>query len=259
MPSKKVYIVLFVILIVFFLVMFGFFGIENIQQDQYASTLIVGNQTTWTYQNHKWVYLRNHISMEQFNWSKFHVFENNQEVGEYLLWHDDKWYVFDARKSAVSFTGKLLSYQANYEMKVLPFEEEKVKDFTYVKKVLTDHQLSTSSQFSSIYSVSIDFDQDSVVEDFYILSNAFALDFDPDTTFSIAFMVKNDTIYYLYEDISSHAGYNACKPYYHSFVDTDHDGVYEVILACGKYSADEELDLLYTFQENAFKLLISNQ
>lgn len=259
MASKKTYIILIIILALFGLVMFLLFGVKNIQQENLESVLIVGDNTTWTYSDQKWGFLRYNSSMEKFNWKKFHVIEDSEEKGIYYLWHDDKWYVFDEDKNAVNITGKFLAYDGNFQMKVLPFEEENVDDLTYVYSVLQDNGLSTSSKFTSIYKVSLDFDGDSNNEDFYIISNVFPLDFESDTSFGIAFMVKNNTVYYLYNDISSNRGLNGCKPFYHSFIDTNLDGVYEVILSCGKYSSMEEVEMLYQFTDGSFKLLISNQ
>ena len=259
MPSKKVYFGLFLILAVFFLIMFSAFGIQNIRQGNLESILIVGDNTTWTYKDRRWGNVRYTSSLQQINWTKFHVFEDNQELGDYYLWHDDKWYVFDDDKQAINVSGKLLAYSGNYHVKVLDFQESTVDDYSYVYSVLQENGLSTSSLFSSIYKVDIDYDGDSNIEEFYIISNQFPLDFEADTTFSIAFMVKNNMIYYLYNDIHTTQGLNGCKPYYHSFVDTDSDGVYEVIISCGKYSSEEPIDMLFQFKEGAFKLLISNQ
>ena len=259
MPNKKVYIILITIIVVFGIVMFLLFGVKNIQQENLESVLVVGENTTWTYQNKRWLYLRYNTSMEKLNWTKFHVLEDDKEIGSYYLWHDDKWYVFDNDNNAVQIDGNLIAYDANYEMKVLSFQEETVDDYTYVYSVLQENGLSTSSKFTSIYKVPVDFDGDSITEDLYVVSNVFPLDFEPDTSFSIAFMVKNNMIYYLYTDVSSNRGLNGCKPFYHTFIDTNYDGIYEVILSCGRYSAAEQVDMLYQFSDNNFNLLISNQ
>ena len=259
MPSKKLYIVLLVIIFVFGLVMFLLFGVNNIRQESLESVLIVGENTTWAYQKQKWIYLRNNSSMDELNWKKFIVYEDNQKLGTYYVWHDDKWYVFDQNRKAVSITGKMIAFDANFKVKILPFEEKKVDDYSYVYAVLQNHDLSVSSEFSSIYKVCVDFDGDSALEDFYIVSNAFPLDFESDITFSLAFMVKDGEIYELYQDISSDQGLSACKPFYHTFIDTNYDGVYEIILSCGRYSASEQVDMLYQFQDGEFKILISNQ
>lgn len=259
MPSKKIYIVLLFIVLVFGIVMFILFGIPNIRQESLEAALIVGDNTTWIYKEKKWLFMRSNTSMEQFDWTLFRVVEDNKELGDYYLWHDDKWYVFDENKKAIKLDGKMIAYQANYDMDVADFQEVSIDDYTYVNQVLQENNISTSSRFTSAYKVLLDFDHDSRDEEFYIISNAFPLDFDPDEIFSIAFMVKDDQIYTFYNDISYYQGLNGCKPYYHTFVDTNSDGIYEVILSCGKYSASEQVDMLFQFVDNNFKLLISNQ
>ena len=89
MPSKRVYVTLIVILIVFCVIMFLAFGVNNIRQENLSSTLIVGDNTTWSLSKKKWIYLRNNSTMEKYNWVKFHVFEDNKKLGDYLLWHGD--------------------------------------------------------------------------------------------------------------------------------------------------------------------------
>lgn len=259
MPSKKVYIALILIMVISSLIMFFVFGVKNIQQEHLETTIIVGDNTTWSYQNQKWIYVRKNSLLSDLSWQKYHVFENNEELGTYYMWHDDKWYVFDEQKQAVTVNGKILAYLGNYQMKPIDFQEENVDDKSFVYAVLEDHGLSTSSQFSSLYKVSLDFDQDHEKEDFYIMTNVFPFDFEADTTFSIAFMVKDDTIYYLYNDVGPTNGLNGCKPFYHSFLDTNMDGIYEVILSCGRYSATDQVDMMYQFENGAFKMLVSNQ
>ena len=72
-------------------------------------------------------------------------------------------------------------------------------------------------------------------------------------------MVKDGKVSYLYNDISKNNSFNGCKPYINTFLDTNNDGTYEMILSCGKYSANEEVDMLYGYKENEFQILISNQ
>lgn len=259
MRDKKVYVVLLVILVVFFVVMFSVFGIQNINQEKYVSTIIVGDNTVWRYEKKRWLSYRNKSSLEQLSWKNYLVYDNNILKGTYSLWYDDKWYLFDDEKNAISIDGNFLAISSNYDMKVSEFLEEEVDDYTYVNYVLQENDLSTTSKFTSIYKVLFDIDGDSTLEEFYLLSNAFPLDFNPDYIFSIVFMVKNDTIYYIYNDISQNNSFNGCKPYFNSFLDTNNDGVYEFILSCGRYSAQETVDMLYEFSDDNFKILISNQ
>jgi len=258
MRDKKVYIILFVVLIVFFVVMFLVFGVENINQSKYSTTILVGDNTIWTYKNKNWVNVNTKSSISKLNWKKYNVFLDNKSFGNYYLWHDDKWYAFDNSKNAVNLDGNFLAYQANFKMKILDFTQEEINDRTYVDAVLAENQISLSSQFTSSYKVSLDFDNDEKLEDFYLISNAFPLDFDPEKIFSIVFMVKNEKIYYIYNDVSENRSFNGCKPFFNSFLDTNNDKTYEFILSCGRYSVSEQIDMLYKFENDSFKIVISN-
>lgn len=259
MPNKKVYIILIVILLVFGIGMFVIFGIPNIKEESRESVLIVGDNTTWVYKDKKWTNVAYLEAINEYNWREFHVFENNNYLGDYYLWHDDKWYAFKEDREAINVVGNFLAYDANYEMKILDYVEGEVDDMTYVYQVLENNNLDKNSELSSIYKVSVDFDSDSIVEDFYIITNVFAMDFEPEENFGFAFMVKNNEVYAMYNDVGSSVGLNGCKPYYNTFIDTNDDGIYEVVLSCGRYSAEEPIDMLYQFDENQFKLMVSNQ
>jgi hypothetical protein len=246
MRDKKTYIILLIILFVFFIVMFLIFGRENIKQNNYTTTLLVGNDTIWSYSNRNWINITKSSSISDLNWKEFVVYSNNEKVGTYQLWHDDKWYAFDSSKNAVTINGDFLAYRANHNINVVGINEEEIN-------------LSTTSLFTSSYKTSFDFDSDGVEEDFYVISNAFPTDFNPDKIFSIVFMVKDNLVYYIYNDISQNVSFNGCKPFFTSFLDIDSDNTYEFILSCGRYSISEQVNMLYKYEDNSFKIAISNQ
>ncbi len=261
MRDKKVYITLLIILVTFFVVMFVVFGISNIRAGKNNVTIIVGENTIWNYDKKRWLNISSRSSIDKLNWKEYNVYLNNEKFGKYSLWHDDKWYAFDSKKNAVLLDGDLLAYHANFDMDIIKVEEEDIDDRTYVDAVLEENGLSLSSQFTAAYKSNVDFDNDGVSEEFYLISNAFPLDFDPEMIFSIVFMVKNEKIYYLYNDISTNRSFNGCKPFFTSFLDADNDKNYELILSCAGYSTSSQVDMLYKYdkEDNAFKIVISNQ
>ena len=107
MPSKKTYIILITIMVLFGIIMFLIFGIPNIRQENLESVLIVGDNTTWIYKDKKWFNQRYKTSKDRYSWQEFKVFEDNKELGNFYLWHDDKWYLFDKDKNAVLTSGKI--------------------------------------------------------------------------------------------------------------------------------------------------------
>ena len=259
MKDKKVIIVLLIVFVVFFIVMFLTLGIDNIKSGSYTSTLIVGDNTVWVYQDKRWNNIRNITSFQKLSWKEYNVFANNKNIGKYSMWYDDKWYVFDKNKNPITIDGNLFAFNSNYDISLLDFNINEITDRTYVDYVLNDNDLSISSSFTSSGVVSFDFDGDGVIEDFYLISNVFPEEFNPDYIFSIVFMVKNNKVYYLYKDISVNNSFNGCKPFFNTILDTNNDGLYEIILSCGRYSISEQIDMLYSFDNNEFKILISNQ
>ncbi len=259
MVKKKVYIILIAILVVFLVVMFAVFGTKNIKEEKVSEVLIVGDETVWKLSEKKWHNITYKSSLQDLSWKKYKVFENSQEVGNYYLWYSDKWYAFDDQKNAVKIDGEMFAYSANFDLKVNNFTTEEVDNYEFVNYVLESNGISTSSKFTSIYKIELDIDNDFNDETFYLISNAFPLDFEPEKSFSIAFMVKNDNIYYIYKDVTANKGFNGCKPYYNTFLDVDDDNVTELILSCSKYSVADRVDMLYKYEDDGFKIIISNQ
>ena len=256
MRGKSIYIVLIIILFVFFIVMFVLFGLDNIRKKNLETTIITGDNTAWVYKNAEWYnVLENDFS--KLNWQEYKVFSDNKYLGKYLLWHDDKWYVFDHNKKAIDTDGVLMAYRANYNIKVAEIADTIVDDDVYVTTALDDNNISLDTDFTSKYKVSIDYDNDGIEEDFYIISNVFSLESE-NSIFSIVFMAKDDKIYYIYRDVDSKKGLNGCKPFFKSFLDVDQDDKFEFILGCGRYSIGDEVNMLYKEDNGDFKILISN-
>ena len=259
MAKKRTYIVLIAIIIIFFIVMFALFGVDNIRKERYETTLIVGDNTIWTYKKKRWLNFSNSMSTQDFDWKKYKVFSNNEEIGSYLLWHDDKWYAFDDNKNAVNIDGNLLAYNSNHKISVYKYNEKNIDDYTVVNQVLENNHLEPTKDFTSAYMVSFDYDNDEEEEDFYLVTNVFPTGFNPDKVFALVFMVDGEDIYPIYTDISNNMGYDGCKPYFTSFLDLDNDNKYEFILSCSKYSVSGNVDMLYKFIDKEFKIIISSE
>lgn len=255
MKSKKIYIVLIVIMIIFFLIMFFVFGLDELKKEGIDTTIIVDNDTVWTYSGKTW---NNISSFNKCNWKKYDVYINNEKIGKYYLWYNDKWYVFDNNKNAVMIDGDLLGIKSNYNIYVHSFEKEKIDNYSYVYKVLEDNKLPIDSEYTVNYKVVFDYDGDGEVEEFYVITNVFPTGFNPKKIFSIVFMVKENIIYPIYTNVSNNKGLNGCRPYINSFIDIDDDNKYEFILSCSEYSVSGTNRMLYDFEDNKFKILISN-
>ena len=212
------------------------FGVSENKAKKTATTILVGDSAVWNYSSREWMNVSSKSLLSSFNWQEFNVYIDNKYFGNYLVWQDEKWYLFDKNRQAVSYQGNLFAYKSDFNMDVLSFTTRAVTDFSYAKKVLEEHQLDSNSSYTLANVSSIDFDKDGQNEDFYVISNVFAMDFFPDKYFSFVFMVKNNKIYMLYEDVDQNDGVNGCKPNLYTVADVDNDSKYELILTCSKYS-----------------------
>lgn len=255
MKSKKVYIVLIVLMVIFFLIMFLIFGLDELKKEGLDATIIVDKDTVWTYSERSWI---RQTSFNEYNWKKYDVYMNNEKAGNYYLWYSDKWYAFDDKKNAVMLDGDLLAINANYDVPVYNFQKNEIDNYYQVNKVLEDNKLPTDVEYTVNHKVEFDYDGDGEIEEFYVVSNAFPIESNPKKIFSFVFMVKGDNVYPIYTNISNNTGFNGCRPYFSGFIDVDKDNKYEFILSCAEYSVSGVSRMLYDFDNNKFKILISN-
>ena len=260
MIKKRTYIILILIMVIFFGLTYIFLGSDNLKRRKYESTILVGNNSTFVYQNQKWSRLYNDNSeFKNLNWKEFDVYSGGEKLGEYLLWYDTKWYAFDKNRKAKIINDDFIGINTNYEMKVLSYKEESFTSSDYVTQILSENKLPTNSQFTANYKIDLDIDEDGILEELYVISNVFPMDFSPNKLFSIVFLVKGDNIYYLYKDIRDNKSFNGCKPHIQSILDADNDNNYEILLSCNEYSNSSQTDILYKYdlEKDEFKILIS--
>ena len=256
MRDKKLYIVLLIILFVFGALMYYLFGRDYHKNDSHEATIVTDN-VVWSLNNNRWSTITNNTSLDSLNWKKYDVYVNHEKLGNYYLWKDNNiWRVFDDNKKALYVDGEILGINSNYNISVSKTNVVDVNDNSIFRQILEDNDVSLSnSNYNSFTKIPLDFDKDGIIEEFYILSNVFSED---STYYSLAFMLKNDRLYYIYKNISSGNGFNGCKPYYNSFLDIDGDSKDELILSCSSYSVNGQSNILYSFDGEKFDVVISS-
>lgn len=261
MNKRLRYVVLISILIIYFIVLFFLYGKDYFKKEKINTKLIIGNNTVWELNKKRWYFLNKNSDIKKLYWQKFNVYINNKSMGKYFLWKDDDiWYLFDKDKNSYSYQGNLLAYQSSHKIDIKNLKTETITDYTYVKQVLTNNNIQTDQVLTIKNLIKTDIDNDQQEEEFYLISNAFIdEDEQPDKIFSFVFMVKNKKIYMLYNSIEENKGLNGCQPFINYILDVDEDKEYEVILTCLQYDLLPSIDMLYRFENDAFKILISNQ
>lgn len=260
MKNKKRYYIILIILIIFALTMYFVLGKENIKKSEESTTIIIGNNSIWNYSDRRWLNITNESTINSINWLDYEVHIDNKKIGKYYLWYDgSKWYMFDENRKAVVNDGNLIAYRSNYDIKIKDFQLSEIKNYYYVNKILKENNINNITEFTATTETTFDLDNDGKNETLYFVSNVFPMETNPDTIFSIVFMVKNNEIYPIYTDIAKNNSYNGCKPYLSAVLDVDNDNTYELVVSCGRYSIQKPVDMLYKLTDNGFKILISNQ
>lgn len=255
---KKKYIILIVIMIVYFLILFLCLGLNNLKKEQREATIFIDTETSWKLEKNKWASID--INNEELSNQTFNVFINNENIGSYYLEKKDNWILYDKEKKQYNYElGSFFAIRANYDVNILNVNSENINDTNYIKQVLNNNGITETDELTVQAKYEFDYDNDGTKEKFYAVGNAFARETSPTKVFSIVFMEKNNQIYYLHKEIEENDGQNGCKPYINTVIDLDSDYKYEIIVSCGYYSIQNRNDMLYTFEDNQFKLLIDNK
>lgn len=257
---KKKYIIFIALLIIYFLILFAFIGINNITIKPKEATIIIDTETLWKLNNGNWINMDSKIYDNELSDKLFTVFIDNKNIGTFFLEKENNWLLYDTNRNLVKYEGgSFFAVNSNYQINVKKITVKETSDFKYINQVLYDNNITDTSEFTVNLHYEIDFDDDGKTENFYTISNAFARETSPPKVFSIAFMEKEDKIYYLYKSIEENDGQNGCKPYINMVMDLDNDKKHEIILSCGYYSIQNRYDMMYSFKDNAFKLLVDNK
>ena len=264
--NKKIIIIMLVVLAVYALIMFLVLGgTKKFNKTNNQITIIMGDNATFTYNGSFWTYVEFETTYNKLNWLKYDVYENNELLGNYSMWHNDKWYVFDGdeeHRTPVSVTEDFIALRADSSIKLTPFESNKITDYSYVNAVLDSYGIQ-ASYLTVDQVVTIDIDNDSIDENFYFISNSLPRENPENFNFTIVFMEKKGEIYRIFTDIQVMENSDGCKPFMRAVLDYDLDGEQEIIFACGGLSARKQKDYIYKFKHDnsvdEFKLVVSNQ
>ena len=76
--GRMKYIVLIIVLIIYGVFMYLFFGIDESRERRASTTLLIGDSTVWNYSARDWMNVTNKQSLSSLDWQKFHVYVDNE-------------------------------------------------------------------------------------------------------------------------------------------------------------------------------------
>lgn len=253
--NDKIYIFLIIALLVFFFLMFLFVGKKTDEKNVNGITLLLGEDTIWTYDNGVW---NNNKDASKVNWNLYKVYLEDEYVDNYYVWNSDKWYIFDKEKNAVNYQERFLATDLDHEINIKKFKTKDIDNETIVDNYLKSKNIYNNNQFTVNSQTSIDLDSDGVDEKIFIISNVFPIDFNPDILFSYVFIEDNGKYIDVYSEELENTYGSGVKPYIYSILDADNDNKLEFIIAYAGFSVEKANIVMYKYENNEIKQLISN-
>lgn len=258
MQNKKIYIVLIAFLLLFALLMYLTVGKANIKSEKNELTIVLNNKTIFNYSNKRWTMEKDDY-IDDYSFKEYSIYLDSKYVGNYNIWHDDQWYLFDSNNNAVNYTEKFLGVKSNYDIKVKEFEIQNNDLTGEAGEIFNKYKVFNEDEITENTKIIVDIDNDGKEETIYAVSNVFPMFYEPEEIFSYVFMEKDSKIYYMYKYESVADSYSGCIPQISAIFDSDEDGISEFALTCSRYSDQEPINSIYRFGEKGFELLISNE
>ncbi len=247
----KIVIVILVLYVGLMVVLFG----PSIFRGKTKSYLLIGSSAKWQFKDNKWKDITSN-EVDLYAWKDFDIFINRKKLGNYLVtYSEDQWYLFQKDRTPVNYEGDFLGIRSNQPYQVADFEKVDLEDsdMVYIEKVLEDHGLDKTQNYTDSYKVKMDLDHDEEDETIYTITNMFPDDFAPATLFNFVFVEDHGKIQMVDEMMDAFTNlYNQCKINLQHIIDVDGNGKYELILNCSYYSVQGTCTSMYEKQGSKY-------
>ncbi len=258
-----IYVIIFMLALFVVVIILYVLGIIGKEAD--SADIIVDNSIMFRYVDDTWIEVEKN-SYEEYNWNKYNIFADGEKLGRYSVYsYDKKFYVFNDNNGkrdpvnvvgdSVYLGGKIKTEFYNYKISQLNDE-----DIKYVTEVLDAYDVKESDQkkYTYRYKVSYDFDNDSKIEDLYVVSNLFS-DQEVDDSYSFMFIREdNGKTKLIYNKVyGKNENLMGCYAYLFAIIKIDNSDVPQLVTKCTKYSVGNNSEYgLYQYNNNKYELLI---
>ena len=255
MKNKKKYKVLFIILgiyiVVILIITFMFKGKNN------YVTVMLNNNNKWKYENGQWTNI-DIKTIDNYSWQTYKIYNySNKYIGSYyLLYSNNKWYIFDKNKTAIKWQEGIVALGGDIASteKTITTVNLDDDDKRYINEVLDENKITDRDNLSTKKRYDIDIDNNGLKERFYVVSNVFF----PDTTnkpsklFGFIFMRNKKGNVMLYKRVVNYDGYyKECRPSIVTGLNISKNENY-LITSCSYYSTIGTNNTLFKYNSSKF-------
>lgn len=230
---KKNAIIIIVIMLIYLLIMYLFVGKKNLEEQDTYRYLLIDYNTKFKYNNLVWNVMEND-DLNGINNVKYSVYQDKKLFGDYNLFFNDKWYLFDDNNNSIKFDSELFAYRGDKKFKFIDYNVEDIvlSDSAIIDKAISQINIDNYEGFVTGKKITIDYDKDNKDEQIYIIKNEIN-----SKPFTIVFFSDGNKITIIDSDIRTQEDIILLKIYnFHSIIDVGLDKKYEIIISQSTFS-----------------------
>lgn len=251
---EKKYVKIISVMVVISFIFFITVGIGLLKNKKNYDYMVINERLIISKKSNRWAVKKK--NMNNYSWNFYNVYLNHEYFGNEYLFFNDQIYLFDKDKNALNYTGDFIAFNKD-EYKDINIKTINSKETEILEKILSKNGLSIKQSFTSNYYIDIDIDNDSQMEQFYVVSNRFPIEnINTNKYFGFIYFVDNNKASIIYDDIqNTNNGFSGCKPYIRNIV--SYKSVYYIITECSTYSDGVKTIAIYEYKNGKFDKKIS--
>lgn len=252
MENKKKITIVVSILLVYFLIMMIFFGLDSLKKKIYHLDILIAPNTYLRYEKGIW---RDIKENEQELLGKFYkIYGEHQFLYEGTLqYNEEKWYAFDNNRKPLSLPDRFFAYKGNMNIEVLNYNVTNMSsnEIEEAEGILKDNKITFKPEYTKTLKIEYDFNNDGSNELIYIISNTLGME-EQNIYFSIAYIKNRGNIEVLVEDISENM-YDVPSLELKEVIDINNDKKQELIFEKIYFDQIGTCHEIFEYEKDAYK------
>ena len=252
---KKKYIILFSVVIVYLVITFILLAVTGNIDGIGKKYIVLSPDIVLTYKNDNLSLYTKKIKKKNIE-----LYYNNEYMGSYKFSYKDNEIQFiDKNKNTFeTHDNQFFGYSKSLNIDIIPFENNQMNDLEIEKlnQILNNLGISGYEILSISDKINIDYNNDGINDDIYIVSNLFLESINKKVFSLIYYLDENSNPVFIYKNINNTTSmYNLCVPSINNIVDLNKDSNYEMFIECNYFDNIGTEYSIYKFENKSYNII----
>lgn len=252
---KKKYKILFISLIIYLVITFILLALTGNMDVLFKKYIVLSPDIVLTYKNDNLSLYNKKIKKKNIE-----LYYGNEYMGSYKFSYKNNELKFmDGKKNIFeTYDNQFFGYSKNLDVNIIPFENNQMNEFEIEKlnQILNNLEIKGYEMLSISDKISIDYDNDGINDNIYIVSNLFLESINKKVFSLIYYLDDNNNPVFIYKKISNITNmYNLCVPSINNIVDLNKDSNYEMFIECNYFDNIGTEYSIYKFENRSYNII----